>query len=186
MKRIVCLILMCMLLLSMLSACGKQPNDPPETTAATDPPATTEAAPKHHLLYAWTGQFSEEDLEQAIKEYQQNYTPIVFEGADDASAVSFEPGFDIEKISVARLSKVDDRKIDVEMRSYLDLHIETKCDGRKITIATDWWYDDPTSWTRQIPVWSYLVYVKDRSGEVHYYYFRVKYSAPQDNIEYID
>ena len=169
----------------LLTGCKTLSLDNTRPTNNTEPPVTTEAMPKPYILYAWTGGFSEEELEQAIKEYQQNYTPIVFEGADDASAVSFEPGFDIEKISVARLSKVDDRKIDVEMRSYLDLHIETKCDGRKITIATDWWYGS-TGWTRQIPVWSYLVYVKDRAGEVHYYYFRVKYSAPQDNIEYID
>ena len=186
MKRTTAYIALLLMFALLLTGCKPLPPDSTKPTNDTQPSATTEAAPKHHLLYAWTGQFSEEDLEQAIKEYQQNYTPIVFEGADDASAVSFEPGFDIEKISVARLSKVDDRKIDVEMRSYLDLHIETKCDGRKITIATDWWYDDPTSWTRQIPVWSYLVYVKDRAGEVHYYYFRVKYSAPQDNTEYID
>ena len=148
---------------------------------STEPPETTETKPKPQILSAWTGEFSKEKLEQAIKEYQQNYTPIVSDG-ENVSAVSFEPGFDIAEFTVSRLSKVDDRDINVEMKGYIDLHIEEKCDGKKITIATDWWYGLGSN-TKAYPVWSYLVYVKDTAGELHYYYFRVQYSAPQKDAE---
>lgn len=148
---------------------------------STEPPETTESKPKPQILSAWTGEFSNEKLELAIKEYQQNYTPIVSEGAN-VSAVSFEPGFDIAEFSVSSLSKVDDRDINVEMKGYIDLYIEKKCDGRKITIATDWWYGLGSN-TKAYPVWSYLVYVKDMAGELHYFYFRVQYSTPQNDTE---
>ena len=148
---------------------------------STEPPETTEPKPKPQILSAWTGEFSKEKLEQAIKGYQQNYTPIVSDGAN-VSAVSFEPGFDIAEFTVSRLSKVDDRDINVEMKGYIDLYIDKKCDGKKITIATDWWYGLGSN-TKAYPVWSYLVYVKDTAGEVHYYYFRVKYSTPQTDAE---
>ena len=148
---------------------------------STEPPETTETKPKPQILSAWTGEFSKEKLEQAIKEYQQNYTPIVSDGAN-VPAVSFEPGFDIAEFTVSRLSKVDDRDINVEMKGYIDLYIDKKCDGKKITIATDWWYGLGSN-TKAYPVWSYLVPVKDTAGEVHYYYFRVKYSTPQTDTE---
>ena len=148
---------------------------------STEPPETTETKPKPQILSAWTGEFSKEKLEQAIKEYQQNYTPIVSDG-ENVSAVSFEPGFDIAEFTVSRLSKVDDRDINVEMSGYIDLYIDKKCDGKKITIATDWWYGLGSN-TKAYPVWSYLVYVKDTAGELHYYYFRVQYSAPQKDAE---
>ena len=148
---------------------------------STEPPETTETKPKPQILSAWTGEFSKEKLEQAIKEYQQNYTPIVSDGAN-VPAVSFEPGFDIAEFTVSRLSKVDDRDINVEMKGYIDLYIDKKCDGKKITIATDWWYGLGSN-TKAYPVWSYLVPVKDTAGEVHYYYFRVQYSTPQTDAE---
>ena len=148
---------------------------------STEPPETTETKPKPQILSAWTGEFSKEKLEQAIKEYQQNYTPIVSDG-ENVSAVSFEPGFDIAEFTVSRLSKVDDRDINVEMSGYIDLYIDKKCDGKKITIATDWWYGLGSN-TKAYPVWSYLVYVKDTAGELHYYYFRVQYSTLQNDTE---
>ena len=148
---------------------------------STEPPETTETKPKPQILSAWTGEFSKEKLEQAIKEYQQNYTPIVSDG-ENVSAVSFEPGFDIAEFTVSRLSKVDDRDINVEMSGYIDLYIDKKCDGKKITIATDWWYGLGSN-TKAYPVWSYLVYVKDTAGELHYYYFRLQSSTPQNDAE---
>ena len=147
---------------------------------STEPPETTESKPKPQILSAWTGEFSKEKQEQAIKEYQQNYTPIVSDGADYVSAVSFEPGFDIAETAVSCLSSVDDRDINVEMKGYIDLHIDKKCDGRKITIATDWWYG-MNDWTKDYPIWSYLVYVKDTAGTIRYYYFRVDYSTAKDS-----
>ncbi len=150
---------------------------------STEPPETTESKPKLHVLYGWTGEFSKENLRKTIEAYQQNYTPIVSDGADNVSAVSFEPGFDIAEFTVSRLSKVNDGDINVEMKGYIDLHIEEKCDGRKITIATDWWHKSTYWGTKQIPVWSYLVYVRDTADTVHYYYFRVQYSTPQNDAD---
>ncbi len=184
MKRIISLAVGILLLLSMLGACGRQPPDHTKPTNNTQPPATTEVAPKPNVLYVGTGKISDEKLEQAIKEYQENYTPFVSDGTNGTS-VSFETDFEISSVSVPLLSKVDDRDIDIERRGYIDLVVETMHVDKRFMVSTDWWYGSGSN-TKAYPVWSYLVYVKDTAGTVHYYYFRVKYSTPQDNIEYIE
>ena len=151
----------------------------PDSTA---PPATTEGASKPNVLYAWTGEFSEENLPKAIEEYRQNYTPFASGKESDLPTVSFETDFDIAEFTVSRLSKVDDSDINIEMKGYIDSHIETERDGRKITVATDWWHKSE-GWTKRIPVWSYLIRVEDTAGAEHYYYFSVQYPTLQNDAE---
>lgn len=148
----------------------------------TELPTTTESKPKPNILYAWTGEFSKENLQKTIEEYRQNYTPVIFGETASASAVFFETDFDIAEFSVSRVSKVDGKDIDAEMEGYIDLHIEQKRDGRRITIETDWWHKS-NGWTKNYPVWSYLVYVKDTAGAEHYYYFRVHYTVATDSTD---
>lgn len=148
----------------------------------TEPPATTESKQKPNVLYAWTGEFSEEKLQKAIEEYRENYTPFVSGETAGISQAFFETDFDVAEFTVSRLSKVDDSDINIEMKSYIDQYIQKEYDGRKITVATDWWHKS-TGWTKEIPVWSYLIRVEDTAGTDHYYYFRVRYIAATDSTE---
>ena len=129
-----------------------------------------------NVMKAWSGEFSEEELKTAITEYQSNYTNIVLEHGSAAS-VSFETDFEVSSCSVSRLSRTDDTDIEIELQSYIDLFIETKCNGLMVTIPIDWWHAEGDSWVNDYLVWSYLVRAIDTNGISHYYYFRVDYSA---------
>ena len=129
-----------------------------------------------HVLKAWEGEFSEEKLIGAIHTYQKDYTNIILE-KDKASSVSFETDCRVSSCSVVRLARTDDTDMNAELKGYIDLFVETNCDGRKVTISTDWWYSDDDSWVNDYPVWSYLIRVIDMGGNEHYYYFRTDYSA---------
>lgn len=134
---------------------------------------------KNYVLNAWTGDFSQEKLKDTIYEYQQNYSNIVFEKADDISDVSFEVDFEVSSVFVTLLSRVDERDESVELNGYIDLVVNTKFDKNKVSVNTDWWFRDGESWVNKHPVWSYLVKVTDNKNTEHYYYFRVDYSAFQ-------
>lgn len=131
---------------------------------------------KPHILKAWTGDFSEEKLLDAINKYQSNYDNIVFKSTIEMENVSFETDFEVASCSVSRLSRVDENDIKCEMTSYIDQFIETSFEGHKVTIATDWWNVDG-DWVKNHTIWSYLIRMTDKDGNVHYYYFRTDYSA---------
>ena len=147
---------------------------------ATQAPSTETSSTANeqnvNVMKAWSGEFSEEKLKQAINEYKSNYTNIVLE-RHSASNVSFETDLDISSCSVSRLAQVDDSNIEIELHNYIDLLIEVKCDGGTVTVPIDWWYTGDDSWVNDHFVWSYLVYIEDANGGSHYYYFRVDYSA---------
>ena len=128
------------------------------------------------VLKAWSGEFSEEKLEAAIKEYQSNYTTINL-GGDRAVNISFETDFETSSCSVIRLSPANDANIDIELHSYIDLSLETSCQNRTVIVPVNWWYTNDNSRLHDHSVWSYLVRVTDTNGSNHYYYFRVNYSA---------
>jgi hypothetical protein len=136
-----------------------------------------EAKPQNtNVLKAWSGEFSEEKLKSAINEYQGNYANIVLEKGD-VSTVSFETDFKATSCSVIRLSPTDDTNTEVELNGYIDLFLETHCDGTTVTVPIHWWYAENDSWVNDYLVWSYLVRVKDAFGANHYYYFRIDYSG---------
>lgn len=130
----------------------------------------------NEVLKAWSGEFSEEKLKSAIHAYQTEYTDIVLE-KDAVSSVSFETDFKASSCSVIRLSRADDTDADVELSGYIDLWIQTDCNGKTVTVPIDWWYTNGNGQNNDCFVWSYLVCVKDVYGRSHYYYFRVDYSA---------
>ena len=157
MKKLIALVLA---LVCMLGLVGCQENQPENTD----------------VLKAWSGEFSEEKLKSTINVYQRNYKNIVLEKGD-TSSISFETDFEVSSCSVSRLSRVDDTDIEVELNSYIDLFIETNCDGRTVTIPINWWYVGDDSWVNDYFIWSYLVRVKDTNDGIHYYYFRVDYTS---------
>ncbi|MBR4971755.1 MAG: hypothetical protein IKY59_02160 [Oscillospiraceae bacterium] len=128
------------------------------------------------VLKAWTGDYSEEQFVNAINEYQTNYKPIVSDGKTKMVSVSFDTDFEISSCSVPRVSFVDNNDIDAELSGGICLAVETTFDGKEVTVSTDWWLD-ASDWTKDYPIWSYLVCVKDMDGVAHYYYFRTDYSS---------
>ena len=129
-----------------------------------------------NVLYAWSGEYTPENWKGAIAVYRADYTPFVFETEAQAESVTIETDFEVESCSVPLLSPVNDHDATIELERYIDLAVETACDGNRVTISTAWWCSDG-GFARDYPVWSYLVRVRDREGEEHYYYFRADYSA---------
>ena len=127
------------------------------------------------ILNAWAGEFSEENLKDAINMYEKKYTSVLIDDAGEGSSVSFEVDFDVTYCCVTRLSYVSKDDISAELNGYIDLYPETEYSGNQVTIYTDWWNED--DWTKKYPVWSYLVLLKDTNNNEHYYYFRTDYSA---------
>ena len=161
MKRLVTFVLSLTLLLVLVGCQGNQ---------------TQGSKTNSNVLKAWSGEFSEDKLKSAINEYQKNYTNIILEDGS-TSSVSFETDFEVSSCWVSHLSPADDMNIEIELNSYIDLVIETKCEGKTVTIPIDWLYKDDDSGVNDPLIWSYLVGVKDANGSSHYYYFRVDYSA---------
>ena len=142
------------------------------TPVADDADGTSQ---RENVLHAWTGEFSEEKLTQAIQKYQNECAAVVVN--EENTAVSFETDFEVSSHTVVRLSQVDATDIHIELNGYIDLKIESHCDGKIITVSTDWWNEGESSWTKDCTLWSYLVCAKDAGGSEQYYYFRADYSA---------
>ena len=134
--------------------------------------AIEESRTKDNVIYAWSGEFSEEKLKDVIETYKNGYIPFV----DGKDQVLLEVDFDVESYTVARLSRVDDSDTGIELNGYIDLITDTHRDGRKITFNTDWWHRESEK-MKQYTLWSYLVLVRDTEGGEHFYYFRVDYSG---------
>lgn len=175
MKKLIALVLTCIILVLFVGCQEAQPQN-----AETSSNPTTEIEIKtysktaikiENVLKVCSGELSKEDIKSAINTYQNNYENVVVEKGN-ASGVSFETDFDVSSCSVPLLSPVDDTDIEVELHGYIDLAILTECDGRTVTIPIDWWDIGDGSF-----IWSYVVRVIDTSGIYHYYYFRVDYSA---------
>lgn len=164
MKKVMAIVLASILLLS-LAGCGH----PEETEPGDDQPRET-------ILKAWTGEYSKEKREEAIREYQRNYSNIVFEDADDAATVSFEVEHDVASCYVSMVAPVSQSDMEVELGGYIDLFVKTEYQDNKVTIHTGWGLEESRG------VWSYLVCVKDTEGAAHYYYFRVDYTTAQASM----
>ena len=127
------------------------------------------------VMKAWTGEFSEEALKDAIRTYREGFAPFASGNGEKLSQVSFETDFIIASGGVARLAFVDENDPAVELKSYVDLFVDMIWNGNCATVITDWWYLDD-SWTKERPLWGYLIWLKDESGTIHYYYFRTDYT----------
>ena len=129
-----------------------------------------------HVMKAWVGEFSEENLKATIRTYSNSFPRFVPEDGEKLSQVSFETDFQITAGGVARLACVDEVDPDVELKRYMDSYVDMIWNGNCATVITDWWYQN-SGWTSEYPVWSYLVWLKDQNGTTHYYYFRTVYTA---------
>ena len=147
--------------------------DTPADTSDNTAPAANGSITAHK---AWSGEFSEEKLRTAINEYKSECNTLVLEN-DSISTVSFKVDHSAKSCSVVRLSPVDDSNIELELSTYIDTFLETKCEGDTVSIPVDWWCRDNGGVTKDRYVWSYLVRVQDADGGEHYYYFRVDYSG---------
>ena len=109
-----------------------------------------------------------------ISEYRSDYSTIMLEKGG-ASNVSFETDFEISSCNVS-LFGTDDSNIENEVNGVLDSIVSRFWDGKTVTIRVDDWLYG-SGWVKDRLIWSYVVAVGDADGIVHYYYFRVDYSA---------
>ena len=197
MKRIACLIVMCMLLLSMLSACEKQINDSPEITVAPtvgkETTGTTPATqPQQETAPAFT---LEEEIQKLIaeNEWYRRALGCVFEKPEDIPAYfyfylgvgengqftteesSFLADAYKEKNPNGNYDVVSDIKLPVakinEALSVLGVTIEN------IKIPDQWVYYDKTDsyyfWVSDaygVTDWSVTKVEKDTDGKVTVYW----------------
>lgn len=129
-----------------------------------------------HVLFGWKGDFVKEKLQSTIVKYQEDYQNFKIETVKSGTSISFETDFTAASASVSLLSPVDNRNPEIELTMYIDLAVQTKCEGNRVTVYIDWW-DGEGSMESSFPVWAYLVRVYDNQGTVYYHYFRVDYSA---------
>ena len=142
---------------------------------------------KNNVLAAWTGDYVDDKLRSAIKEYKDNYMPVVSDETDDTFQISFKTGFSVAKITVALLTPVDDEVEDAEIKvdGFVQEDIETRADGKRIILDIGWWHKLDGA-TRFFPTWAYLICAEDADGLAHYYYFRVNYvSQKQPDEKYL-
>ena len=66
------------------------------------------------ILNAWAGEFSEENLKDAINMYEKKYTSVLVDDAGKGSSVLFEVDFDVTYCCVTRLSYVSKDDISAE------------------------------------------------------------------------
>ena len=183
MKRMISLLLTLLLLLSMLSACGKQTTDPPESTAPvvnTEPVATEPKEEKNVVKAANAEYLSNEDFRKAIAEYKTGYTPIISRMENGVLngtlEFSFETDYDISNATLYRIGCVDETDSNVELQGYSGKKPKVNRDGRKVTVDIGWWHES-NGWVKSHPLWSYIVCVEDAVGTFHNYYFRVEYAT---------
>lgn len=125
------------------------------------------------ILKAWTGEFTEEKLNSAIKEYKTNYKNIIFR--EGAWQVSFSIGFQTSSCVVVRTSIVDENNAEFELNEgALDFYPNVDVNINKVAYL-------PIYTAKELPencsIISYLVCAENYAGEEHYYYFRVDYSG---------
>ena len=168
MKKLIALILIGAVLATLVG-CQKNASE----TTEPPPDVTNKIS---GVMKAWSGEFSKEKLTSVINTYRRNYANVFLE-KDGASSFSFETEFDVASCLVSCISPTDNADIDVELHGYIDLFLDTRYEGKTVTIPLDWWYRDSGSWIHEYLVWSYLVRLEDANGNRHYYYFRVDYSA---------
>lgn len=175
MKKFAVLMLTLLIVICGMTACKKDRSaDEPELNLVGD-----------HVILAFEGQFSDEKLREAIVLYRDNVTPFVATesevsfGLNDNPILSFDTGLSLAHCSVPLLSCVDDSDIEVERTHYIDLLVDVKVDGGRISVDTDWWYyGDGDSGVDEPPLWSYLIRAVDTDGNTYYYYTRVQYTKP--------
>ena len=132
-------------------------------------------------VLAWKGDFSDEKLTEAINTYKANRTPFIYSQDSEYGTVSFEADFDVYSCKVCRVSKAYDDDINVELEGYIDRLVDSKTDGKKVTVDVGWWETEGDSWVQDYPVWSYLLLLTDADGNSYYYYFRVDYKSSAGN-----
>ena len=123
------------------------------------------------ILSAWTGRLSTERLKYAIAVYSKYYTNIVFKEDTDFK-VSFDVDFEIAECSVVRVSCVNAVNIYFELGEGLNFSLDAYFDNKTVNVPIL----EYGSTMEKYPIVSYLISVKDVSGEEHFYYFRANYS----------
>ena len=172
-RKFIPLLAALLILAASLTACKQSP-----PTAEIPVDGTSSS-----VLKAWTGEFSEDALVDAIRTYEAQYQAVTFDAVKESqgkapgetSYLSFATDFEVASCTVSRLSSVNESDPNGELHTYIDRMVETKIDRNTVTIHTGWWHGGG-DWVKKIPVWSYLVRMTDTQGTTHWYYFHTDYS----------
>ena len=170
--KIIVTTLMLLLMSTCLFACNDQ--KPVESSQIFE----TDVTPKKEntVLKAWTGEYSEEERKEAIKDYKKNYSSYIVKNTKEDTSFTFEVDHEIASVSVPLISKVDNSNETTELNGYIDLFVDTTYEKNRVSVDISWWYLGVDSLTNKHPLWSYLVCVTDTDSNNHYYYFRADYS----------
>ncbi len=133
------------------------------------------------VLEAWTGEFDEEKLSDAIETYRTSYAMYVLREEDATEPFFLALDYNASAAKVVRVASVDDTDAGSELSSYIDMRPSAEVYSNVVGIDLSWWFGEAEhSWTAKNPEWSYLVSVTDEKGKEHYYYFRVHYEKPTE------
>lgn len=127
------------------------------------------------VMSAWTGNYSVQHRKETIETYRKKYIPVYVTNLE-TSQVSFHVDFDAVSCGSVILTPVDDATKGAELNTVVDFSGDASVENRLVTVDIAWWYEAPAN-VQTYKVWSYLLWVKDATGTMHYYYFRIDYTV---------
>lgn len=176
MKKLLALFLV--LLFLLCSACQSDKTETSKTgsdASSTNAPLV-EKTDNEQVIKAFESEYSEEKFKEAIEAYKYHCKPIE---VNDKCSVVFTVAPQVKSCYVSRLSSVDLNDPDKEIRSCYDSFVHTTVtDGVAAVYTGDWYHET----VRSDEIRSFLVRTVDEtSGNIQYYYFRVKYTPKDEN-----
>lgn len=179
MKKLLAMVLI-LVVFGMFTACQTDKADKASQTSTLDAP-TVNKTDNEQVIKAFIGDLSDfeqpnEVLKEVIKTYEYHCKPIE---VDDKCSVVFTVAPQVKSCYVSRLSSVDLNDPDKEIRACYDSFVHTTVtDGVAAVYTGDWYHET----VRSDEIRSFLVRTVDEtSGNIQYYYFRVKYTPKDEN-----
>lgn len=145
----------------------------------TDPTSDNDAiSPEgENILHAWSGEYSDDNLTEAIKKYEESYKPIT---VSKKSELTFPVNIKAKHVSL-RLAAAEENNPTFEISRVLNHDVKTEIRTEEIFVDIGWRYGSSNGMKQSL--WSYLVTVTDENDVKHNYYFRVSYDLSV--IEYM-
>ncbi len=167
-KRLISLLaLVLAVLLFTVCAASCSSGREPEETQSIPSESVAELSP------VFSDSFTNEKLKEVIVSKKASEVNI---RANKGDVVKFRivGGKDVSGCSVIRIAAVDVYYPEQELVSYTDLFLPIAYDETSgiFSIDTEWWYSS-TGWVAESDTWGHVIEVKDASGNLFYYYFRV-------------
>lgn len=127
-----------------------------------------------NVLAAWEGEYSKQARADAIMEYEMKYIPVYATNIE-GNTVHFTVDFEAVSCGRVMLSPVVTSGKQSEADTVVDFDTTAQVDGRTVSVDIGWWKQASVV-AKSYRIWSYLIWVKDADGMMHYYYFRVDHT----------